>query len=370
MVWTKTGDGSIIGEDGEIIFFSTQRFLDDICNGDCCFICGAKPGTKLFNAEHVFPEWLLRRFALFSERLTLPNGQKTRYDRHTIPCCSECNSLMGEEIEQRISKVVAEGAASIQDFVAQGGGLTLYVWLGLIYLKLHLKARSFRKERNPLISTAMISDDYQWDLMHHIHTVVRSFTTPTTVGGNVLGSMLILPCHDESSADQFDFVELHYGQTMMLRLASTVIVAVFNDSGGASSFFLENVLDRITGPISALQAREIMVEFAMLNLHLKVRPEYQSQFDMAGHRHSIVAKLSDRPELTPWDFELRGKMMWDAFSHSWSQLTFAGRTEEEVKKAVLTGRLNVLFDDQGNFSGGSWDNSEPSAHAIGGEEQK
>jgi hypothetical protein len=57
----------------------------------------------------------------------------------------------------------------------------------------------------------------------------------------------------------------------MLRLGTTAIFVVFNDSNGALSFFQEVMLDKITAPISELQAREIMTEFAALNLHLKER---------------------------------------------------------------------------------------------------
>src|SRR6516225_6484251 len=62
-----------------------------------------------------------------------------------------------------------------------------------------------------------------WDLLHHIHTVVRCFYIPTMIEANVFGSMMVLPCRQEGSADQFDFGDLHFGQTMMLRLGSTAI---------------------------------------------------------------------------------------------------------------------------------------------------
>lgn len=46
---TVTTDGSIIDSKGKVIFFSTERFINDICLGDCCFICGAKPSEQEFN---------------------------------------------------------------------------------------------------------------------------------------------------------------------------------------------------------------------------------------------------------------------------------------------------------------------------------
>ena len=53
---------------------------------------------------------------------------------------------MGEVVQDRISTVIDGNPDSIQNFVANGGGLELFVWLGLIYLKLHLKDK--RTERS------------------------------------------------------------------------------------------------------------------------------------------------------------------------------------------------------------------------------
>jgi hypothetical protein len=349
MAWTKTDDGSIVDQDGKVIFFSTKRFIDDICLGNCCFICGADPAEKQFNDEHVFPEWLLRKYALFARTISLPNGKTVRYDRHTVPCCVECNILMGREIEEPMSAVVNGGPDSIQSHIASNGALKLFVWMGLIYLKLHLKNKTNRKVLDRRVQSGMIADDYEWDLLHHIHTVVRCFYIPTMIMAQVFGSLIVLPCRLEGSSDEFDFGDLHIAQTMMLRLGSTAIVVVFNDSNGALSFFQENRLDKITGPISDLQAREIMTEFAMLNLHLKERPIYLSECDTAKERHTIIARLPDRPELEDWDYEMRGKLMWNAFGHAWPQLRFAGTTEEEVKKVILAGKLTILFDENDNF---------------------
>jgi hypothetical protein len=97
-MWTKTKDGSVIDANGKVIYFSTERFIRDICLGGCCLICGARPDEKAFNNEHILPEWLLRRYHLFARTITLPNEGTVRYDRYTVPCCADCNALMGETL--------------------------------------------------------------------------------------------------------------------------------------------------------------------------------------------------------------------------------------------------------------------------------
>lgn len=104
------------------------------------------------------------------------------------------------------------------------------MWLGLIYLKLHLKNKTNRKELDRRIPSGMIGDDYEWDLLHHVLTLVRCFYILTMIEANVFGSMMVLSCRQKGSADQFDFGDLYFGQTMMLRLGSTAIFVVFNES--------------------------------------------------------------------------------------------------------------------------------------------
>ncbi len=81
MAWVQTSDGSVEDEAGKVILFSITRFVRDICQGDCCFICGAKSRSKEFNDEHILPEWLLRRFNLFGRFITLPNGMACTWFR-------------------------------------------------------------------------------------------------------------------------------------------------------------------------------------------------------------------------------------------------------------------------------------------------
>lgn len=53
---------SIYDSYGKIIQFSYEDYIANIVKGNCCFICGAEPGSKPFNSEHVIPHWILRHF--------------------------------------------------------------------------------------------------------------------------------------------------------------------------------------------------------------------------------------------------------------------------------------------------------------------
>ena len=55
MVWTKTSDGSIVDQNGKVILFSTRRFIDNICIGNCCFM-QSKARRKVVQRRACFPE--------------------------------------------------------------------------------------------------------------------------------------------------------------------------------------------------------------------------------------------------------------------------------------------------------------------------
>jgi hypothetical protein len=102
----KTADGSLLDSDGKVLYFSLDRFVADIAHGNCCFICGRSPSAVAFNDEHILSDWILQRYGLIGITIHLPNGTPFRYDQYKVPCCYDCNQMMGHVFETPISAVV------------------------------------------------------------------------------------------------------------------------------------------------------------------------------------------------------------------------------------------------------------------------
>lgn len=356
VAWKVEPDGSVLDATGKVIFFSGERFVKDICLGHCCFICGAQPGSRPFSDEHILPEWLLSHFSLFARTIKLPNEGAVRYDRYTVPCCAACNSLMGEVVEQPISEIIKKGPEALNKYIQDGHTLHVFVWLGLIYLKTHLKDRAHRVHLDKRKGDAKIADEYEWEHLHHIHCIARCFYTDCEVERDAVGSCLSIPVNGQIPSERFDFGDLYLAQTMLLRLGDVALLAVFNDSGGAMSYFWQR-LRRITGPVSELQLREMMAELAFLNLHLKERPTFRTECDIAAEKCRIVA---ERPELAlrELDPKIRGVLLHHAIKDALPHLRFPGRTEQDVLDAVNAGTLTFLFDDEGKFIQDKWQRLE------------
>jgi hypothetical protein len=254
---------------------------------------------------------------------------------------------MGRAIEEPINQVVQYGTDVVIDYIQKDGGLKMFLWMGLIFLKTHLKDRTVRVDPDLRKESETVGDWYDWDNLHNIHSVVRSFYSGCRVEPEAVGSCLALPVRTQVSQEKFDFGDLSFAQTMLLRLDDTALLTVFNDSGAVNGWFWQK-LEKITGPVSDLQLREILVEFAYLNLHLKERPKFQTECNsltetcrIVGHRGSL--------DLDPMDQRVRGKLVLHVFREILPYIRNRHATNEEVLEAIKAGTFTFLFDRDGEF---------------------
>jgi hypothetical protein len=214
-------------------------------------------------------------------------------------------------------------------------------------LKTHLKDRAHRVEVDRRQGDQMIADQYDWALLHHLHCVVRCFYTGCSVEWEVMGSFIALPVRAELMRGDFDFGDLYLAQTMLIRFGDTALVAVFNDSSGAMAHFIDRA-KKITGPVSEVQLREIMVDLGYLNLHLKERPTFQSDIDPIEERARILAV---RPELglANLNKRIRGEMLLKAIEDALPYIEIGGVRGNELREVIRSGDVTFLFDDNGAF---------------------
>jgi hypothetical protein len=358
-MWTREPNDTVLDQAGAVIYFSLERFVRDLCLGDHCFICGATPGTVSFNDEHVIPRWLLRRYDLFASSITLPNGSAIRYDRYTVPCCATCNSLMGRMIEEPVRALVEGGYDAVHEHQKQHSILLFYVWMGLIFLKTHLKDRRLRAHLDARKGVAPIAEElkYDWGGLHYLHTLVRCFATGAEIHTSALGSFVAIRVQDEGPQNAFDFGDLYAAQSVMLRMGEFAFLAAFSD-GGAAAQFLKQKLERITGPVSGLQLRELAAELAFLNAHLKEHTELRSSFDLRRERHGIEGKPV-WPVLITLDYTIRGKLMHYLFHSVLGSMKSRKFSDVELEQQMLAGRLTFLFDENGKFIEDSVDRAPP-----------
>jgi hypothetical protein len=345
-MFSKTSDGSFLDSNGKVFYFSTERFIRDICEGDYCFICGISHAEADFNDEHVFPKWILRKYDLYKQSITLPNETKFKYNKYILPCCKQCNSLMGKKIEEPVRNLIDQGVEAVVQHIETEGAWLFFVWLSLIFLKTHLKGKSLRYHRDHRQEDYTLFDTYNWKELHHIHCVARSFYTGCKIDPKVMGSFLTISAKIDSSYQDFDYLDLHDSKTMLVRVSDICFITVLNDSG-ASLVAFRNYLERFYGGMSPLQLREVVAHLAFINLHLKNRPEFFTKVDLHRGQHLMSSKSNDFVELSDYEQSEFGEILNFCCKEILSACD--DKNIEQIKDQVKQGKLTFLFDEEGNF---------------------
>jgi hypothetical protein len=342
----ETRDGSCLDSNGKVLYFSTERFIKDICEGNCCFICGVSPSEANFNDEHILPKWILRKHNLFNQSINLPNETTFRYDQYTVPCCQLCNSLMGKKIEEPVRNLITQGFDAVAQYMKREGPQLFFVWLSLIFLKAHLKDKSLRYYRDLREKDHTIFDIYTWEELHHIHCIARSFYTNCYLDYKIIGSFLTISAKRGSHHHDFDYLDLNCSQTILLRFNDVCFITVLNDSCGSLSAF-RKTFERFSRAMSPLQLREVAAHLAIINLNLKERPRFLSTFDLNQGRYVIRAHFPDFIEVNDFEKNELGEVM----NFCCKDLLSICNDEniEQIKDQVKKGKLTFLFDNEGRF---------------------
>ncbi len=338
---SRTQDGSIEDCNGRVLFFSIERFVRDIVFGECCFLCGTEVGTKIFNGEHVIPNWLLKRYSLHRRKIVLPNKTSIVYGKYIIQCCRECNAFLGEELEYEISKITSQGYEAVTKYVEENGPQKFFVWLSLIFIKTHLKDTELSNERDERTSDgkSIAEVAYRFEELHHIHCLARALYTKAAIEPEVFGSFVLFPAGVADNVfESFDFGDNYTSRSIFVRIADIVFMANLNDSNAAVSRINDEYLSKVTSPLSPLQIREVFAHFCYNNLVLGDRPIFSSE--IREGKYTIVARrpkslffVDDRNVLGNLIFEYCGALI----------------QEGEVKEQLKLNRYTFWFDRHGKF---------------------
>lgn len=315
-------------------------------------MCGASRKDKEFNEEHVIPKWLLRKLDIYKLSITLPNDAEVRYDQYTVPCCKECNSFLGTEIEEEIRTAVDGGLDSVNSYILNNGPWKIFLWLSLIFFKTHLKDSYLRKNLDKRKGEEAISSDYDWGLLHHIHCMVRAIQTGISISNECIGTTFVLPAKTAEHLDAYDYRDIYAANTILLRINDIAFIAVLDDSCAAMNFFSEH-FKRLTSPLSPIQLREVLSHLTLLNYKLKYRPSYSTKLDATSGEVFIAAELPETLELEAHTRDELGEILYANVSKYVGEMPCSDTNF--TKENILKGSYHFLFDENDKFISNSMD---------------
>lgn len=332
-------DGSIYGADSKVLHFSAQHFYDDVVKGNCCFVCGRKPSKDVpFNDEHVIPNWILRRYSMHDQTIGLPNGRSSMYGRYKVPCCVECNSALGEKVEEPVRELLSGGIAALRNGVSAELGCLLFSWCSLIFLKTHLKDLRVKWNPDPRQNENFnIGQTYDWQSLHHIQCMARAPVVRAKYGYGSIGTLMVREAWTPKRG-RYDYCDFSFAYTSMLQLDDMAIFAVMNDSKMCEQV-LESDFDRL-GKLSPLQTRELTTVLAETNRRITPRPVHKTTVEVSGER-TIVAEVPERFDLAAPNNEISGQLL--------SRLVEGMPLEPGLLAEVRNGKGSFVYREDGSF---------------------
>lgn len=180
-------------------------------------MCGRTESADVpFNAEHVIPDWLQSTHKLHAESVSLANGVTRRYGGHKIPCCAECNAVLGERIEVPASRLLKAGYASMKEQIDSDGFQLLHAWAALVFLKMHLKDSMMPWNLDTRKDDGNIGEVYSSDELHHIQCIVRTQLLEGWVEQDVRGTCFVHQASTTEFDQPFDYGDNSRGCASMI----------------------------------------------------------------------------------------------------------------------------------------------------------
>ena len=275
-----------------------RRFL----NRDHCFLCGRKLTPTTRTTEHIFPKWLLNRFELWDQRLTLLNGTSLPYRRVRVPCCTLCNGVYLGSLERRVRTAVEGG----YDIVRTLPRTVLFQWLTKIFFQiLYMEMRLAADVRDPKqgsILTPEFVDNFRLE-----HVLLNSVRVPVELAGTLPWSIFVFATQCASdNRKNFDFLDSVYEHGIAIRMGDVGIIALLMDGHVQQQVFRDataSIARRVR--LHPLQFREIAAKVAYKRQTMNRTPRFITAWNEEAGWFQVVgmsiAGLSTHPLFDAWD---------------------------------------------------------------------
>jgi hypothetical protein len=274
-----------------------RRFLGK----DRCFLCGTKLTPTTRTAEHVFPKWLLNRYRLWDERLTLLNGTSMSYRRIRVPSCKRCNGRFLGSLERRVEQAVRGGYETFKRLPRQ----VIFQWLTkvffqILYLEMRLAKDVAVPDRGTILTPEFV-DEFRLE-----HVLLNSVRVPVRIAGAPPWSIFIVPTQASTRrCRNFDFLDNTPNQVIAFRMGDVGVIAALVDGHAQEEIFrsyFRNLARRVR--LHPIQFRELASKVIYKRHTMNRTPRFMTTWHEDGKWFQVlslpVAGLSSRPVFDDW----------------------------------------------------------------------
>lgn len=290
-----------------------------------CFLCGVRLNTTNTSREHIFPKFLLNRFKLWEQRLTLINGTEIPYRKVVVPCCKTCNNKYIGRIDRKIAAAVKGGF----DEFAKLDEVLVFQWLSrILYSILYLETITPRdprfKRRKILKKTFFRSLETAYLFLNSVR-IKAEFHKPYP------WSIFIFKAQTHSDVKlNFDFKDNPIMFTIAVRMGDIGIVAALQENGALQTLEEESlgITQARALELHPLQFCEVAARIFYAASLLDRVPKYMSISGPNDEMHIVsipIGGLSSKPIFGDFDPEAYARLLSRSTGIPVEQLYFPGK---------------------------------------------
>lgn len=279
-----------------------DNFFEHATDPAKCFLCGVSVEIGSRSKEHVFAQWLIDRYHLRREQLTLLNGTYIRYEQLTVTACIPCNSGPLSRLEMEIGEAFRLGPAAVRDLDPE----RLFLWLAKFYYGILFRELTLPVDRRDPSADPIVSDELIRQFGVH-HLLLRRLLNQVN-WTDFPASIFIYECLEDSDPkknfDYFDALDQPY---VSVRIGSTYVAAFLQDFGavkqyGVSSWEIPELAAGIR--LHPLQVIELdCLFYTVLKNHRPATMMVNRQDDQWNVMVMPRGGLSGRPPFQDWSDE-------------------------------------------------------------------
>lgn len=195
-----------------------------------CFLCGSHLIDDNRTEEHIFPRWLLHKYDLWNDTITLLSGKSMPYRRVKIPCCSLCNNNILSSLENKIQSAIQGGFHCFSRLPRR----TIFIWLLKLYFELlHLESRSLLDPSKPSLGCAIPKPELERNQV--FYTMLRSLLVDTAMVTPVFSIFLARTKFSTRNVHaNFDWRDNVLCNTVAIRMDDIGVIAALQDHASVS----------------------------------------------------------------------------------------------------------------------------------------
>lgn len=198
-----------------------------------CFLCGARLSKSNRTEEHIFPKWLLNRYNLWDDKLTLLNKKYMQYRKIKIPCCRDCNTIYLGKLEETIAEASKKG---YREFI-KIPKIKIFQWLQkiyyqILYMELRLLFDPAKKAEGTIIDKETI------ERYRMCHLFLQSIRTKVKFHKPCPWSIFIFQIQEYGKNKlNFDFKDSLFLLTIAVRMGDIGIIGCLQDNNSQERIF-------------------------------------------------------------------------------------------------------------------------------------